>query len=107
MAYGESGNDLDADEIRHTPCGVFDNLTLAVEHSDRIRGFSPRLGWSHYRALCAEKNEAIARYSVLSESKKIFAAKYVKVLPTEEELKREIEREQWLIEAHRFGNEVR
>jgi len=35
-------------EIRHTPCGVLDDLTLAVEHSDRIRGFSPRLGWSHY-----------------------------------------------------------
>lgn len=34
--------------------------------------------------LCAEKNEAIARYSVLSESRNIFAAKYVKYLPTVE-----------------------
>ena len=51
--------------------------------------------------LCSKKNEAIVRYSVLSEGKQLFAAKYMEVLPTEAELKREIERERRLIESHR------
>lgn len=49
--------------------------------------------------LCSRKNEAIAKYSVLSENRQIFAAKYVKVLPTEGELTQEIERERRLIDA--------
>ena len=40
--------------------------------------------------LCSKKNEAIAKYSVLSEGRQIFAAKYIKYLPTEEELRREL-----------------
>jgi hypothetical protein len=46
----------------------------------------------------ALKNEAIARYSVLNNSKQLFASKYVLYLPTEEELERELERERRLIE---------
>jgi hypothetical protein len=42
---------------------------------------------------------------VLSEARQIFAAKYVKVLPTEHELTREIQRERRLIEAGRPGKE--
>ncbi len=44
------------------------------------------------------KNEAIAQYSVLNESKQLFASKYTLYLPTEEELRRELERERRLIE---------
>ena len=36
---------------------------------------------------------------MLSEGRQIFAAKYLKVLPTEREWKREIERERRLIDA--------
>jgi hypothetical protein len=55
--------------------------------------------------LCSRKNEAIAKYSVLSENRQIFAAKYVKVLPTERELTREIERERRLIDARHADEE--
>ena len=48
--------------------------------------------------LCTEKNEAVAKYSVLKDRKQIFASKYMLYLPTEEELRREIERERRLIE---------
>ena len=41
----------------------------------------------------------MAKYSVLSENRQVFAAKYVKILPTERELTREIKRERRLIEA--------
>ena len=48
--------------------------------------------------LCSEKNEAIARYSVLNNSKQLFASKYMLYLPTEEELKSMLERERRSIE---------
>jgi hypothetical protein len=44
---------------------------------------------------------------VLSEARQIFAAKYVKVLPTERELTCEMERERRLIDARHADNEKR
>jgi hypothetical protein len=40
--------------------------------------------------LCAEKNHAVARYSVIHDSEQIFAARYVTYLPTVEQLEREL-----------------
>lgn len=48
--------------------------------------------------LCTEKNETVARYSVLNDRKQIFASKYMLFLPTEEQLRREIEKERRLLE---------
>ena len=48
--------------------------------------------------LCSEKNEAIAKYSVLNENKQLFASKYLTYLPSEEELQKELKRERNLIE---------
>lgn len=42
--------------------------------------------------LCADKDESIVKYSVLNESQQIFASKYKTVLPTEQELQQEIDR---------------
>ena len=41
--------------------------------------------------LCANKNEAIAKYSVLADSKTLFASQYVLYLPTEKELAAEVD----------------
>jgi hypothetical protein len=43
--------------------------------------------------LCSEKSEAVVKYSVLADQKQLFAARYLPYLPTEAELKRELERE--------------
>jgi hypothetical protein len=51
--------------------------------------------------LCSKKNETIARYSVLKDSKQLFASKYMLYLPTEEELQLELERERRIIEYMR------
>ncbi len=48
--------------------------------------------------LCTKKNEAVARYSVLNERKQIFASKYMLYLPSEEDLRLELERERKIIE---------
>jgi hypothetical protein len=51
--------------------------------------------------LCSDKDENIVRYSVLSDKENLFASKYKLYLPTEEELKRELERERELIELQK------
>ena len=43
--------------------------------------------------LCTDTDKTVAKYSVLNESKQIFASKYLTVLPTENELIEEIERQ--------------
>jgi len=53
----------------------------------------------HRRHPCAQENRTIARYSVLSEYKQLFAAKYVTHLPSVEELERELARDRRLAEA--------
>ncbi len=60
--------------------------------------------------LCSEKSEAVVRYSVLADNQQLFAAKYMPYLPTEDELKRELERERANITAqlqkqHEAGEE--
>ena len=40
--------------------------------------------------LCAEKNDAVVKYTLPENNQQIFASKYLPYLPTEEELKREL-----------------
>jgi len=67
---------------------MFDDLCVGA-------GDNPTIGL----ILCTEKDEVVAKYSVLNDRKQIFASKYMLYLPTEEELRRTLAREQRLIEA--------
>ncbi len=71
-----------------------DGYVRMYEEYGKVESDDPTIGL----ILCSEKNEAVARYSVLNESKQLFASKYMLYLPTEEELQRELERERRLIE---------
>ena len=52
--------------------------------------------------LCTDTDSTIAKYSVLNESNQLFAAKYMTYMPTEEELRREVERQkQFFLEHHK------
>jgi hypothetical protein len=53
---------------------------------------------SHKLSFCSEKNDAMAKYSILVDNYHLFASKYMTYLPTEEELKKELERERTIIE---------
>jgi hypothetical protein len=55
----------------------------------RGEGDNPTIGI----VLCSETDHDIARYSVLHGNEQLFASKYKLYLPTEEELRREIERQ--------------
>ena len=53
----------------------------------RGEGDNPTLGI----VLCADTDEDIAKYSILHGNEQLFASKYKLYLPTEEELRAEIE----------------
>jgi hypothetical protein len=89
--------------LTHQDIGQMDSYVRMFDAHARPEGDNPTIGL----ILCSKKNEAVARYSVLNESKQIFAAKYQKVLPSEAELQREIERERRLIESRRPPKETR
>ncbi len=55
--------------------------------------------------LCATKDASVVRYSVLHENEQLFASKYRLVLPTEEELRAELERDRALLENAREAKE--
>ena len=89
--------DLKLGELTYQDIGQMDGYVRLYEERYRRADDNPTIGL----LLCSKKNEAVARYSVLNESKQIFASKYLLELPTEEELRREIERERNLLESRK------
>ncbi len=83
------------DKLTHRDVDQMDGYVRLFEDQFKVEGDNPTIGL----ILCADKSDAGAKYSVLNESKQIFASKYLTVLPTEKELKREIEKERKWIEA--------
>ncbi|MCU0659591.1 MAG: PDDEXK nuclease domain-containing protein, partial [Polyangiaceae bacterium] len=86
--------DLKLGKLTHQDVGQMDSYVRMFDAQGLTEGDGPTIGL----ILCAEKNEAIARYSILSEHKQLFAAKYVTYLPTVEELERELERDRRIAE---------
>jgi len=86
--------DLKIGELTHGDVGQMDGYVRMFDDLEAGQGDNPTIGL----ILCAEKNEAVAKYSVLKDRKQIFASKYMLYLPTEAELSREIQRERRLIE---------
>lgn len=87
--------DLKIGKLTHQDVGQMDSYVRIFDAHERAHGDGPTIGL----ILCAQKNNTIARYSVLAEHKQLFAAKYLTYLPTEEELQRELERDRRLAEA--------
>ena len=48
--------------------------------------------------LCADKNDAVVRYTLPEDNQQIFASRYKLYLPTEKELAEELQRERQAIE---------
>ena len=86
--------DLKVGRLTHQDIGQMDGYVRMFDAHSRPPRDNPTIGV----VLCSKKNEAVAKYSVLAEGRQIFAAKYVKVLPTEEEFQRELQRERRLID---------
>jgi len=89
--------DLKLEELTHGDVGQMDGYVRLFDDLVAIEGDNPTIGL----ILCTENNETVARYSVLKDRKQIFASKYMLYLPSEQELREEIERERRLIEGAR------
>lgn len=81
--------DLKIGKLTHQDVGQIDTYVRIYDEHRKSSDDNPTIGL----ILCSEKNETIAKYSVLKDSKQLFASKYLHYLPTEEELRRELERE--------------
>jgi predicted nuclease of restriction endonuclease-like (RecB) superfamily len=89
--------DLKAGKLTYQDIGQIDFYVRYFEEKMRQPEDNPTIGI----ILCADKNESMAKYSVLADNDQLFASKYKLYLPTEEELKQEIERERKIIEQQR------
>jgi predicted nuclease of restriction endonuclease-like (RecB) superfamily len=86
--------DLKLDELTYQDIGQMDGYIRIYEEQYRREDDNPTLGM----ILCSNRDEAIVKYSILNDSKQLFASKYLLCLPTEEELKIEIEKGRKLLE---------
>lgn len=87
--------DLKSGELSHQDIGQMDMYVRMFDDLKRGEDDNPTIGI----ILCDSKDETIVKYSVLKESQQLFASKYKRILPTEDELIAEIEREKRLIEG--------
>ncbi len=51
--------------------------------------------------LCADKSDSVVKYTLPEDNNQIFASKYMLYMPSEEELKQEIEKEQKILEIEK------
>ncbi|MCQ2309397.1 MAG: PDDEXK nuclease domain-containing protein [Bacteroidales bacterium] len=86
--------DLKLGKLTHGDVGQMDSYIRMFDELTRQPDDNPTIGL----ILCSEKNEAIVKYSILNEAKQIFASKYKLTLPSEEELKLELEKERKKLE---------
>ncbi len=95
--------DLKTGKLTHQDLG---QLQLYVNYYDRERrtaGDNPTLGL----ILCAEKNDAVVRYTLgEDQQKRIFASRYKTYLPTEAELREEMRREVRFLQAPRRDGDI-
>ena len=85
--------DLKIGKLTHQDVGQMDTYVRIYDKFHKGEDDNPTIGL----ILCSEKSEAVAKYSVLSDSKQLFSSKYLPFLPTEEELRIELLRERKLL----------
>lgn len=81
--------DLKTSKITHQAVGQMDMYRRMFDELMRTEGDNPTIGI----VLCAQTDEDIAKYSILHDNDYLFQAKYMPYMPTEAELRAEIERE--------------
>ncbi|NLO17977.1 MAG: DUF1016 domain-containing protein [Arcobacter butzleri] len=79
--------DLKLGKLTHQDVGQMDTYVRVYDKFHKSQDDNPTIGL----ILCSESSQAVAKYSVLSESKQLFSSKYLPFLPTIEELEYELE----------------
>ncbi|MEJ6080170.1 PDDEXK nuclease domain-containing protein [Vibrio sp. 1-Bac 57] len=81
--------DLKMHKLSHQDVGQMDMYVRMYEEKKRRADDNPTIGL----ILCTENNHTVAKYSVLNDSEHLFASKYMTELPSEEELRLQLEKE--------------
>jgi len=81
--------DIKRGELTHQDVGQMDMYVRMYDDLKRGAEDGPTVGI----ILCAQKDESVVRYSVLEGHEQLFASKYQLILPSEEELRAELDRE--------------
>ena len=81
--------DLKTSKLSYQDVGQMDMYLQMYDELKRSDGDNPTVGI----ILCAETDGDVVRYSTLAKNDQLFAAKYLTYMPTEEELRHEIERQ--------------
>lgn len=92
--------DLKTTTITHQDVGQMDMYVRMYDEKVRGEGDNPTIGI----VLCSETDEDIARYSVLHDNDRLFASKYMLYMPTEEELRKEIEQQKEFFKLQHENN---
>ncbi len=85
--------EIKSGELAHQDIGQMDMYVRMYDEQRRGPEDNPTVGI----ILCAQKDASVVRYSILHGNEKLFASKYKLVLPTEAELRDELDREQRLL----------
>jgi len=92
--------DLKLGKLTHQDVGQMDSYVRMYDQHQRSDDDHATIGL----ILCSQKSEAVVKYSVLTDSEQLFAAKYLPYLPTEEELKQELEADRIKVQEQLIGN---
>ena len=93
--------ELKTHELTHQDVGQLDMYVRMYDDMVKDDSDNPTIGI----LLCTNTDKTIARYSVLHKSEQLFASKYMAYMPTEEELRREIEtQKRFFMEQHGKGD---
>jgi len=94
--------ELKTNKMMHQSLGQLDMYVRMYDDLKKSPDDNPTIGI----LLCTETDNTIARYSVLKENKQLFATKYMPYLPTEEELKAEIEKQKEMLAIIEAGKKI-
>lgn len=90
--------ELKTHKLSHQDIGQLDMYVRMYDDLIKEDNDQPTIGV----LLCTDTDNTIARYSVLHDNDNLFAAKYMTYMPTEDELRREIEQQkQFFLEQHK------
>lgn len=93
--------DLKLGELTHQDLGQMQMYVNYYERELMNEGDTAPIGI----VLCADKNDSVVKYTLSPDQKQIFAAKYKLYLPTEEELRKELEKELQALQERNLGEE--
>ncbi|WP_223457867.1 MULTISPECIES: PDDEXK nuclease domain-containing protein [unclassified Pseudomonas] len=95
--------DIKRGELTHQDVGQMDMYVRMYDDLKRSAQDSPTVGI----ILCAQKDESVVRYSVQDGNEQLLANKYKLVLPSEEELRNELDRERAALEERLLDQSLR